>query len=397
MRLMKKWETRPGARGVTRQPREIADVNHEPGRDHIDSLDIFRGLAILAVLGIHVSGHSLHMAEVDSRAWIVLAFSNRALQFAVPAFLLLSALLNLRPLLERPPGAAWVYRRLRRAVWPYLIWSLIFLAISYRHDPGALTPALVVAKIAGGNAYYHLYFLLLVIQLYVLLPFLAPLFRRRPPFWAVATGALGLQAAIYAANRRWPIVTAPGSVIFWYVPSIAVGCWLSTRWSRLAELARKAFLPALLVAAAAFAIHAPLAMDLLRHEALNTFVFQASLSLYAAAASLALMGVSGSGAAAWAAAPLRYIGARSLEIYILHPLAILALDEWLPFSIPRSPAVSTAVYFIACIALPLAVAAVVARLGLSGLLWGLPAKTRAARAESRLARDGRVGRGSAAD
>jgi surface polysaccharide O-acyltransferase-like enzyme len=376
MRQTKKWESRPGARHPALPSPETDDVSHGPERDHIDSLDVFRGMAILAVLGIHVSGHSLHAAQAGSPAWAVLAFSNRALQFAVPAFLFLSALLNLRPLLERRSGAAWIYRRMRRALWPYIVWSLVFLAISYRHDPHALTPSLAAAKIAGGNAYYHLYFLLLVIQLYVLLPFVAPLFRRRPPFWAVAAGALGLQAAVYAANRRWPVITAPGSVIFWYVPSIAAGCWLSTRWSRLTAVARRACLPALAAAVAALAVYAPLGMDLLRNEALNTLVFQASLAAYSAAASIALLGVAGSGAAAWAAAPLRFVGARSLEIYILHPLAILALDEWLPFSIPRSPTVSTAVYFFACVALPLAAAALAARLGLSGLLWGTPARAR---------------------
>lgn len=341
------------------------------GGERIESLDIYRGAAILAVVAIHVFGHFLHVVTVNSRAWIALAFTNRALQFAVPAFLLLSALLNLRPLLDGRPLGAWMGRRLQRALWPYVVWSLIFLLIARWGRLETLTPALVWNRLLTGNAYYHLYFLLLIAQMYLLLPLVAPLFRRRPPFWAVAVVALALQGGVYYANRRWLLVSEPGSVIFWYLPSVSLGCWLATRREDLRGIVPRGLWPALAVAAAMLAVHGPLAMALMRKQPLDTLAYQASLSVYAAAASFALLGVSASPLPGIAAEGLKRLGARSLEVYIAHPIAILLLDAWLHFP-PRLPLAAAIVLYLAvCLLLPLGFAWLLQRAGLSRWVWGV--------------------------
>jgi len=347
-------------------------MSRQPERgERIDSLDVFRGLAIVAVVLIHVTGHFLRVITVDSRLWVATAFTNRALQFAVPAFLLLSALLNLRPLLQGRPAGPWFGRRIRRALWPYVVWSVVFFLIAHWDRLAEATPRLALEKLVEGNAYYHLYFLLLVLQMYVLLPLLAPVFRRRPPFWLTALVTLALQFAVYHANKAWFQVPAPGSLIVWYLPSVALGCWLASRWDGLHETIRRAFLPAVLCGAAAMAVYGPTAMALMRREPLSTLVHQASLAVYAAAAACALLAVAAWPGLGRLVPPLRSLGKRSLEIYIAHPIAILLMDGWLHFP-PRLPVPAImAAYTVACLLFPLALAWLVARLGLSRWVWGV--------------------------
>jgi surface polysaccharide O-acyltransferase-like enzyme len=353
-------------------------------RGRVESLDVFRGLAILSVVSIHATGHLLHVITVDSRTWMVMAFSNRVLQFAVPAFLLLSTLLNLRPLLAQRPISTWLSRRLQRAVWPYILWSVVYLLVAYWGEFGALNPRLVLEKLGSGNGYYHLYFLLLIVELYALLPFLAPIFRRRPPFWLVALVTLILQGLVYSVNARWLRVSAPGSLIFWYLPSVALGGWLCTRWDDLSRVVRRGFPLALMVAVASLAVHAPSAMDLLRRRPLDTWTHQASLAVYAAAAGFVVLGCARALARSPLSTPLRAVGGRSLEIYILHPLVLLALDKLAGFP-PRLPlAASLLLYVAACVLVPMAIALLIARAGLSRWVWGTPDEESSRRADHRV-------------
>ena len=74
----------------------------------LESLDICRGIAILAVLFIHVSGHflpTLHPPKSHtppSAAWYALALPNLDSQWAVPCFLMLSAFANTLSLARNP-------------------------------------------------------------------------------------------------------------------------------------------------------------------------------------------------------------------------------------------------------------------------------------------------------
>lgn len=320
------------------------------------------------MIGIHVTGHAL--PALDPGDWTPVALANRALQFAVPAFLTLSALLNIRPLMQRRGLGDYLKKRALRALWPYVLWSLLYAVFRGRDHPGGLTVDQVWTWLLTGNAYYHLYFLLLALQLYLLLPLVAPVFRKRPTFGetAIVTGVL--QLALFFLNRRYGWFPAPGSVVLWYLPSVALGCWLATRADRLNAITRHSGRLALGFTALGAALYLPQGVALVGDRAVNTFTIQAGLWIYAPGAAFLLLALSERLAGSPVARALEPLGARSLEIYLVHPFVLRALDDTLPPDLLTAKA-AMPVDFLACILVPMALAWLLDRLRLSRLAWGL--------------------------
>jgi len=368
--------------GITSYPQLVAGGGSVPpvsqsadGDTRLDSpptpparlgeLDVCRGLAILAVVFIHVSGHflpALHPAKSHAPptwAWYALAAPNQAFQWAVPCFLMLSALVNGLGLARKPDLQRYARRRVQTALLPYLLWSglyvLVNVLVKHQAVPG---PRHLLVLLQYGTAYFHLYFFVLVLELYVLLPLLVPLFRRRPPLWAVALEALVLQAAVYALNRFVLPHRLQGTIL-WDVLPVALGLWLMGRADRLPLTLARGWWAAGTVALGALCVYEPLALAVqlphVAHAPVNTALFQGAEWLYTAGASvltLALAFAAGRGALG---AVLGYLGAESLAIYVMHPLAILALDK-MGMNRHIGVGLGFVIYYVACLALPLAAA-----------------------------------------
>jgi peptidoglycan/LPS O-acetylase OafA/YrhL len=94
-------------------------------------VEVFRGLAILEVVFHHASGRFLGMLDRDGLAWLTLAVLNRTLHYAVPAFLMMTALVLTTALLRQFRIRRYTTNRALRALLPYLLWSGVYLAYRY--------------------------------------------------------------------------------------------------------------------------------------------------------------------------------------------------------------------------------------------------------------------------
>ena len=335
-----------------------------PPSSRLGQLDICRGIAILAVLFIHVSGHFLpilHPAKSltpPGWAWDVLAVPNQCFQWAVPCFLMLSALVNAQSLARNPNLQKYATRRVQTALLPYLLWSTLFIAVDYALGTlHHLSLGHIAKLLLTGTAYFHLYFFVLVLELYVLLPPLVPLFRRRLPFWTVALGAVLLQLAIYGLNR-FVLPHRFQTTIFWDTLPVALGLWL---YSQSAEIGVKIQRTWCWVAAgvtvAALLVYEPLALHLLvfPKQHINTFLYQVGEWGYTAGMSVLVLALAFALGRNRLSRLLAYFGAQSLAIYVMHPLAILALDK-LGISHRFGVGMGLVLYYASCLALPLAAA-----------------------------------------
>ena len=342
----------------------------KPRPTRLSQLDVCRGLAILAVLFIHVSGHfmtALHPAKSPhppTWAWYALAVPNVDFQWAVPCFLMLSALVNAQSLARSGDVGGYARRRVQTALLPYVLWSGVYIVVNYalgRLHP--LTPGHVAKMLLMGTAHFHLYFFVLVLEMYALLPLLLPGFRRRPPFWAVALAAILLQAAIYVLNR-FVFVHRFQSTILWDVLPVALGLWLWSQSDRLGEIRQKGLGLALPVSVAALALYTPLALDGLLgrnpHTAiyshhLNTMLYQAGQWFFTAGVSFVIFVLGWALGRNQGTRVLGFLGAESLAIYVLHPLAIIVLDK-LGLNKSVGAGAGMLIYYAACLALPLGAA-----------------------------------------
>lgn len=131
----------------------------------IKELDLIRTVAIASVLMIHTSSFYVWFAKDFSWAGYFLYYA--ATSFSVPLFITLSGILL--GLSTRAKGQNYFTTLKRRFIYiciPYVAWSIFYLL--YQNQP--LTLPTLLSHLAKGSAFFHLYFLSIIIQLYVLSP-----------------------------------------------------------------------------------------------------------------------------------------------------------------------------------------------------------------------------------
>jgi peptidoglycan/LPS O-acetylase OafA/YrhL len=146
-----------------------------------------------AVVGVHAVSLSFALLDVGGNAALMLLHYTRSAFFVFMAIVLVRSA-------ERSGRTGRLHRRLALVGVPYLVWSAIYLVMSWatggRDRPwdGAGLAFLT------GTAWYHLYFLLVTMQFYVVLPvFLWLLRRTRRHPWAL----LGAVLAVAIAFTGW--------------------------------------------------------------------------------------------------------------------------------------------------------------------------------------------------
>jgi peptidoglycan/LPS O-acetylase OafA/YrhL len=137
-----------------------------------------RGLCMLGVIAIHVGSVELTAASPNLGLVAVLEILSR---FSVPAFFFLSAF---GMFYSQPLSAPFVYkdylrRRLRTVFVPYIAWSLFYMVYVsvLSHNFNIFQPYTFVKTLWYGLAMYHIYFLVILLWFYFLMPVWRPLLR----------------------------------------------------------------------------------------------------------------------------------------------------------------------------------------------------------------------------
>jgi peptidoglycan/LPS O-acetylase OafA/YrhL len=234
---------------------------------------LLNGLAVLGVVVNHATGWGFtaliwwtnrylpvavpDYAQIGTATYYALRVLEQLVAFTVPSFLFASGFF-IAFVVGRDVGEGdWSIVRSRIAILvvPYVIWSIVILA-GRAAEGRALTPGSVLSAIAFGRAAAPFYYIPLLVQLYLLAPFLIRAVRRH---WAAVLAAaaavqLSTHALQYAAllgdGTGWlrPQHVAPAwlfaTKVFWFVLGIVVclrlattRAWLvRTRWAWLAVL-----------------------------------------------------------------------------------------------------------------------------------------------------------------
>ncbi len=163
-------------------------------KHRLDEIDILRGLTFLAIALQHSLAGFIYAPDLDSvSAWIS-AFLLILIRYAVPMFITITGLV----LLYNHSQGEFDYRqfiqkRLAQAFMPYFVWTIIYFVWS--GGPAILAnPSAALAAIArltlSGEACYHLWFMVAIIQFYLLFPFFRWLIlknKNQPVFFLTAS------------------------------------------------------------------------------------------------------------------------------------------------------------------------------------------------------------------
>ena len=148
---------------------------------YFDEINILRAFAILAVISIHVS---TYFTRMDTISWLAaLYMSIKVLShFAVPLFIVISGFVLYNKYSDDIDIKRFYKNRLKSVLPQYLIFSTFYLAATYIGSivltiPVNLDIPHIIYRYLTGGCFYHLWFFVLIIQLYLLYPAIVQLYN----------------------------------------------------------------------------------------------------------------------------------------------------------------------------------------------------------------------------
>jgi surface polysaccharide O-acyltransferase-like enzyme len=137
-------------------------------------------IALFAVIVLHTASPLLmDFKKAELNNWLVADFYNALVRFAVPVFVMITGALLLHREYE---VTDFLKRRLSRIIWPFLFWSFIYIGYSWYNEDIAFTgdtwsnTSIVLHQLKYG-AYYHLWYVYMLIGLYLFMPVISKFVR----------------------------------------------------------------------------------------------------------------------------------------------------------------------------------------------------------------------------
>ena len=353
---------------------------------HLWQIDVVRLLTFTAVIAVH----SLAFTEqpdnrVAAGAMMLLQF-GREVFFALTGFVLVYTAWNRTP----RAGEFWL-KRISFVAIPYAAWTSIYYAYSVL-GPEHLAPSwsMFGLDLLDGGAMYHLYFLLVTIQLYLVFPLLLAFVRR------TADRAWTVLGIVTVANLAWlavvQYVPAPSGSAGWFwhhayelLPTYAMyvlaGCYAAVHLPKLQQVVdrrpRTLTAVAVLSSVVAIGLYGLQLGYMAPRSAANVIQPATLFSCVSAAILLYLVGSRWASGRRRSAAKIAILSDASFGVYLAHPLVLqFLLDHGLGNSGQAVPAVAATVIGIVAAAMGgLAIVLAARRTPLSLVLTGRPRKT----------------------
>ncbi len=301
-------------------------MTSQPHKHRVLAWDALRAFAIVSVVGIHVLMIYRETAPPGSTVLLI----DDLLHYAVPLFVFISGALVWSKPLGHEKGAyrTFLARRGAAIVLPFLAWDALYLVLFLARatDPVAQLPN-APSLLLTGNAWYHLYFVPMLLTYYLLTPLAQRVQRFSPELLVVACYAVRV---LWAADIAGLAGSVGGDLWRSYVfhvathlPHMALGAWFALRSPGWPAGVRRAW-PVLL--AGGFAVLASAS-----YRTLMEAITVPELARLAFSAGMAAV-VLGLVLLAFTLEPLferhrhtvTAAGALAFGVYFVHPLFVLA-------------------------------------------------------------------------
>jgi peptidoglycan/LPS O-acetylase OafA/YrhL len=372
-----------------------ADQPTRPRARHLYELDILRILTFACVIAVHTISHTAASDDIVLNGLLTLVHFTRNVFFALTGFVLMHSYLA-RPV---PMRKFWPRRFLLVGI-PYLVWSALYVVVPWLSGPRTAPLSLIpeyFKAILTGTAYYHMYFVLVTMQIYLIFPLLVWLVRKtRGHHVLVVVISMAIQVILSAFNFY-----KPGSLhwintvsnVSTYQGFIVLGAVLAAHASEFLDWVRShrrliSVLTALTAVATLVVYVIQWENGLTLSQSANPV--QPSIMVWSLAIGLAFLAIG----TTWAdrrkpggrfARVVELASDRSFGIFLAHPLVLWFLlwvgNGWLSHEIPRPWL--TLVMYVAVVAGSIAVVEVARRSPLSLALTGRPFDTARARGRDR--------------
>ncbi|WNR43250.1 acyltransferase [Paenibacillus roseipurpureus] len=321
----------------------------------LTEIDIVRAIAIIAVVLIHGTSDATLLA-VGTGSQALFFILNKASLFTVPLFIWISGLVLFYSYYDRwEPGMTRVFwaKRLQKIVIPYVLWSIFYYVYNQWMFHGTVhVDAWYLFKLLlSGNASYHLYYMIIIVQFYVLFPLVMTAVTKfkRLSKWLIPLG-IGIQAASYTFHHWVAPLPEYASLCLSYTAMFSFGAYMGIYYKQMLAWAlrfKRWLIPLALLSGAAFVGMLYLQLEIASFD--NTLI-ELTLLVYCLAIPLPCVlwarsqvarasrhhaNTSRKNAkASRLATSLNAVGAASFGIYLAHPAILTLWDRVQPEPAP---------------------------------------------------------------
>src|SRR6266581_8912767 len=178
--------------------------NNQQTRPYIYELDPLRPVTAVTVVAVHVLSGTAMLNHTQAGLLVDNGIFT-SVHFTREIFMFITALALTYVYFGRPfSGKRFWARRSIGVLVPYCIWSIAYTWVNTsQHSPGAFAK-LALFNILTGNASYQLYYILLTLQLYLVLPlFLLFLKHIKQHPWRALSISFALQVFLMYVDYRY--------------------------------------------------------------------------------------------------------------------------------------------------------------------------------------------------
>ncbi|MBD1382317.1 acyltransferase [Metabacillus arenae] len=309
---------------------ESANQSSKNSKKYIFEIHFLRAFACLAVVAVHVSATNYGM---NDETWSDFSyFLNQVGRFGTPIFAVISGFLLFYQVKRKGFKLGRFFTsRLSKILIPFLAWSLIYRYLLYYYNNQAIgEPWAEIKKILMGDSFYHLYFVAIVVQFYVIFPFLQKLFRTQTLMLVFTFISLLISYNLYGFNPglegEWGEFLASKSFMPIWIFYFAFGGLLAYFWDEILSFATKRpwkmLILALIITAGAvveYTLEGAVSNRRLSNLVNIPLLCIATIGIYPLLAKSNFI-----------KKPLTLIGQYSMGIYLIHPLILYLFARHLP-------------------------------------------------------------------
>ncbi|SNX53595.1 acyltransferase [Thermoanaerobacterium sp. RBIITD] len=319
-------------------------------KSRINEIDILKGIAIISVLMIHTTSNAVVVLNKTSISYFILASINRLTQFAVPAFIFASAMLLMYNYGDKHDWGVFYKRRFKNVLFPYISWTIIYgayLIVRY-HMP--LKSILTVKNLLLGGMFYHMYFIVIIVQLYLLFPIILYIYKFiNKNFYTVASAIILFQIADILIFKYLIYKYFQNSSVLFitYISYIIAGMYIGENIPKWKKYYTKEGLITLFIALITGYLFVDISLKIFINKPVNLNLYNIYWYTFTLTASLFFMALSTQISRYHRLSSfLINTGKLSFGIYLIHPLILDILMHFLKTGKPLLFDIYTGVAFV---------------------------------------------------
>ena len=179
-------------------------------KQRVNVISAFEVFLCLFVIFIHLSSEGVTYGNKAGLFAGIMFILNKSVSFVVPAFIFASALKLTLKYKDTPVTLKYFIGRITKIYLPYVIWVVIYYAFFILIHYEDFNPYTLAAYILNGTLVAHFYFIVAIMQFYILMPLFLYIAKKIPAL-------IGLAGA-FVVTLSFIFFTFKNSFVFSFLP-----------------------------------------------------------------------------------------------------------------------------------------------------------------------------------